>query len=125
MEFRLHAREEFMIGNAEKRRAIAQSLGVKYVYDRGDVAIELHPLLAYHCEPQNAVIEPPKIGSGTEKNDNSASLISFGRTGGIHLELKQESLTGDSSLSQLFKLAAEEGLQFPWKLASLHVEHLG
>lgn len=120
MEFRLHAREEFMVGNSEKRRAIAQSLGVKYVYDRGDVAIELHPLLAYHSAPQMGAIEPRIIGSGTEKNDNSVSIISFGRGSGMHLE---PILRDQNDLKQLFRdvfNGVMQWLSIPFAVGELH-----
>jgi DNA invertase Pin-like site-specific DNA recombinase len=47
--FRQRAREQFLVGDAQKRREIARALAVRYVYDSrsGEVFIELNPLLAY------------------------------------------------------------------------------
>lgn len=47
LDFRQQARAQFLGGDQEKRREIAQALGVRYVVTEGQVFIEMNPLLTY------------------------------------------------------------------------------
>ncbi|MCX6378884.1 MAG: recombinase family protein [Armatimonadetes bacterium] len=78
MEFRLRAQEEFMLGDSEKRRAIVQSLGGKYVYETGEVYMELHPLLTYTCSPIQGGVKPQERGSGTSESALISSSFLYG-----------------------------------------------
>lgn len=110
MNFRLYARDAFMVGDAGKRRAIAQSLGVRYVYDKGDVSIELHPLLAYHCTPQRRVIEPPETGSNRDKLGDLEPMFSCGIPSAPVIE---PVMTDLKELFQVFQYVMETGVSLP------------
>ena len=91
MDFRLTAREQFLTGSMEKRRAIARTLAVKYVLNKGEVFIELHPLLAYEqkANTEPAIFEPQnaqKIGSGSTKGAPSSENVPLGWPCGTEFE---------------------------------------
>ena len=120
LDFRVHAQEQFLIGNLAKRREIARSLGVRYVFDEGTVFIELHPLLVPMQYPQtevieaeqsikNAAIEPLKIGcESTKKTDVSAS-VPVGWPKGTDYSV---TLPLCSTWSQLFRLVWDNAIYF-------------
>ena len=102
LDFRLHAREQFLTGNLAKRREIARALGVRYALDQGQVFIELHPLLApmQDVSPQASkgaaetdaavsereTIEPREIGSGSIKGTDVCASVPFGSADGTFIE---------------------------------------
>ena len=102
LDFRVHAREQFLLGDLEKRREIARSLGVRYVFDEGTVFIELHPLLVPMQLSQLEVmekgdkeegndikispIEPLKISSESTKKTDICVSVPVGWTGGTDIE---------------------------------------
>lgn len=53
LDFRMHAHEQFLIGDAEKRRNIARALGISYIFDSCRVHIEPNPLLIPMQPPEN------------------------------------------------------------------------
>lgn len=86
MEFRLKAREEFMTGDLNRRRAIARTLGVRYLYQDGKVFIEMHPLLMYQAKPMKDVIEPLEIGYENKKDGKLLPSVPLGWADGTLIE---------------------------------------
>jgi hypothetical protein len=82
LEFRLHAREQFLIGDTAKRREIAQALGVRYVLERGEIFIEMNPLLqplpAPRAQRIEQRIEPQETGSETQIKHLSSERVLAG-----------------------------------------------
>ncbi|MEP6754460.1 MAG: recombinase zinc beta ribbon domain-containing protein, partial [Chthonomonadales bacterium] len=81
IEFRLRAREEFLKGDTARRREIAKSLGVRYLFNEGCVYIEVNPLLAYmqrENTPKVEEFEPPKIRSHNTKRTDFAMSVPLG-----------------------------------------------
>lgn len=82
LDFRERAREQFLIGDLAKRREIARALGVRYVFDEGDVFIEMNPLLLPMQTPENQNFEPLEIGFESAKKTFSDEKVPFGWPGG-------------------------------------------
>lgn len=82
LDFRVGAREQFLIGDQGKRREIARTLGVRYVLNEGQVFIELHPLLipnqremGQERHGEAGLIEPLENGfESTKKADICTSV---------------------------------------------------
>ena len=121
LNFRQHAREQFLIGDLAKRREIARALGVRYVLSDKTVYIELNPLLTpMQIQPdgeENAaenraileIFEPLKTGSDSTKKTFSGEKVPFGWDPGTD--------SGKAGLEillfPLFHLVAKERLCFP------------
>ncbi len=106
LDFRLTARTEFLTGSTERRREIARSLGISFTVDPENLAvvIEVNPLLNYMIgqEPslatgdiglemgdiasENGVLEPLKIGSGSQKRTAPEGAILVGWPSGTVTE---------------------------------------
>jgi hypothetical protein len=103
LEFRLHAREQFLIGDTAKRREIAQALGVRYVLERGEVFIEMNPLLQPLPAPRAQRIEPQETGFETQKQPRAQTLVLAGTPNSTWIE----------PYAALFRAVWEGTLTFP------------
>jgi DNA invertase Pin-like site-specific DNA recombinase len=116
MEFRMHAREHFLVGDKEKRRQIARALGCSFSFDQGKICIHLNPLL----EPIQRVsndhpstsIELPKTPISRSKLDVCAPNVSFGSPD----ETDSERLHLRDHWHPLFRKVADNEIDFacPW-----------
>ena len=117
MDFRLNARRDFLIGDLHKRREIARSLGVRFLFDNGKVFIELHPLLAY-MQSKTDQFEPPDNGSESIEKTFSEEKVPLGAADGTVSETKPL----ESILNRIFREVWEGRLSFPQQGAYTSVE---
>ena len=94
--FAAHARESFLLGGLERRREITRALGLNYVFEEGEVTVEMHPALStiYRLKEkmmaaegaESGGIEPPKSGSGSKKEPTLAKSVPLGWPSGTLYE---------------------------------------
>jgi site-specific DNA recombinase len=88
--FAAHARENFLLGDLNRKREIARALGLNYSFYEGQVTIELHPALAAIYDLKQsleiACIEPRIISYESAKADAFASAVPLGWANGTLYE---------------------------------------
>jgi hypothetical protein len=93
--FAAHSREVFLLGGVKERREIARALGIRYLFNQGEVTIELHPALqavydikkSMHEKLQEtAFIEPLKNGSDNKKDGSFKPSVPLGWPSGTLYE---------------------------------------
>jgi DNA invertase Pin-like site-specific DNA recombinase len=106
LDFRSTAEVDFLTGDSEKRREIATALKLKYVYNAGEVYIELNPLLELLDPSRTGEIEPVRTHSESTKKTFARAKVPVGSPNGTLIEPL-------AAWRQLFRQVWEGQVSFP------------